>query len=289
MAKRHITTFSPSKLNLFLEVYDRLPNGYHYIESVFARIGLFDRMEFTIDQSQVGEPSIKVKTVGVEIPSGQNIVCKAAKTFLAKAGIGSYSIEAVIFKNVPVGAGLGGGSANAAKTLELLNEYFGRPFNQSQLMDLGLEVGSDVPFFLSNAKLAVIKGQGEVFERIDEAGPVRYFLVVFPERLSISTKEVYSRVKLDYAPRPLDNFLNPLKNKKDTFNFYFNRLEYITLMANHKALEVREEIERCLERKFFMTGSGSAFFAPIEPIHSEQTLKKLQKLKNIRSWLVELV
>ena len=179
---------SPAKINLFLHVTGKRPDGYHDLITLMCCIGLYDTVKIDF-----GLKEISVTCSDPKVPEDEtNLAFKAARLFyktLNKPEGVYISIE----KNIPVGAGLGGGSSNAASVLLALNRYYGFPFSQDELIAMGLSIGADVPFFIYR-KPALVSGIGEnlkPYERISKF----YILLIYPG-FSVSTAEVYNNLNL---------------------------------------------------------------------------------------------
>ena len=138
------TVFTPAKVNLCLHVLGKRSDGYHELAMLMQRVAIYDRLDIEL----VAGSDVSVQCPGLELDDGeQNIVEKAARMFLAHVDI-KQGISIVMEKNIPVAAGLGGGSSNAAAVLETLDELLGLGLPCSELMMLGVQLGADVPFFL---------------------------------------------------------------------------------------------------------------------------------------------
>lgn len=187
-----------AKINLGLLVKQKRSDGYHNIETIFVPIKLCDNIQLKrIDKG------IFIKTTGDaicprHIPKGRaNLTYKAAALFRKKFGI-TDGIEILIEKNIPVGAGLGGGSSNAAAVLRGLNLLFGNPRTEKELYNLALKIGMDVPFFLLN-KTCYATGRGEVLEPIRI--PKLYIVLYYPG-YPIITKWAYEKLsKFGLSPQ----------------------------------------------------------------------------------------
>lgn len=161
---------APAKINLGLVVGERRADGFHDLETIFCRINLYDYVALTPRARGIRLVSRTVspfthETIPVNVPDGpENLVWRAAERFLQAAGLkGGVSIGLV--KQIPVGAGLGGGSSDAAIVLKGVNRLFGRPLKRGALLALAAELGSDVPFFLMS-KPCRATGRGEVLEPV---------------------------------------------------------------------------------------------------------------------------
>ena len=174
---RTIRVGAPAKLNLTLEVVARLANGYHAIRSIFVKLpALADDIAVRID------PLADVVTVGCDaaaVPGDDGNVCHRAVTrYLAAIGMRA-GVHVEIAKRIPVAAGLGGGSSDAAAVLKALNGHFDGALSQPRLAELGDAIGKDVPFFLNDAQAAFVSGMGEVIEPLAPL-PALHFLMVNP-------------------------------------------------------------------------------------------------------------
>jgi 4-diphosphocytidyl-2-C-methyl-D-erythritol kinase len=236
-----------AKLNLFLELLSRRPDGYHEIDSVFSEIDLCDTVRV--------EPcdSLSLTAEGLPAPEGpENLAWKAAEALGARARIH-------LVKRIPSGAGLGGGSSDAAAVLKAL----GAGLPAERLREAARGLGADVSFFLHGG-LARCRGAGDVVEPL-AGGAGRRFLLVVPD-LPLSTRAVYevARPLLTGRRRNATVFLGRYLGKAGPRAPYFNRLQAAAEGLEPRLREVREKAERIFGRTFTMTGSGSSYFAPAE-------------------------
>ena len=167
-----LSLFAPAKLNLYLSVVGRRPDGYHLLETLMVKIDLADRLVL-----RPGGDRIRLEVLGADLPSGPgNLVYRAAEAFFLAAGL-EPGLDVSLEKKIPTAAGLGGGSSDAAATLLGLNSIFGRPLSSEQLADLGLGLGADVPFFLGSWSAAWARGIGEKLSPAGFRKGDRYLLV----------------------------------------------------------------------------------------------------------------
>lgn len=180
---------SPCKVNLLLNILGRRPDGFHDLETVLHPVRLHDTLRLAR-----GGSGVTLTCSDPELPvDGRNLVHRAATAFLAAAGV-TEGVVLHLEKRIPMAAGLGGGSGNAATTLAGLNELFGRPLGPDRLQGLAASLGSDVPFFLQEGP-ALGTGRGE---HIEAVGPLaamqgRAFLLVHPG-FGISTPWAYQQL-----------------------------------------------------------------------------------------------
>lgn len=251
MERKTIRTRSHAKLNLSLEVLGKRADGYHEIRSLMVPIELFD--DITMD---IVESGIECVCDNADVPSGEeNLAYKAVELFLRESGM-KFGVKLKIAKNIPVGAGLGGGSGNAGIVLKELNALCGEIFDGQRLEELASRLGSDVPFFLrEGAQWAT--GRGEKLTPAPEL-PDWHYVIIYPG-VKISSKWAYSNLPLT---------INDKKN-----NIYYFKVGEFEL-KNHLELAVMGEYpivgvlkERLLESgavAALMTGSGSAVYGVFE-------------------------
>jgi len=175
-----------AKINLGLKVLDKRRDGYHNIETVFHRIDLFD--ELTLEPSA---ESVELTGEGFEVPLDEENLCwKAIDILRARSGT-AHGAGIRIMKRIPVGAGLGGGSSDAAAVLSALPSLWKISVDPSTLADIALELGSDVPFFLHN-RSAFASGRGEVLNFVKVSVP--YWILLVTPNIQISTAWAYSQI-----------------------------------------------------------------------------------------------
>ncbi len=269
---------APAKINLFLHVTGRRPNGYHELQSVFQLVDWYDRISLTpLKQSNIirhgGNP---------EISPENDLVVRAAQLLKNQTHY-PYGVEIHLEKHIPIGAGLGGGSSDAATVLIGLNHLWDLHLPPAELSELGLKLGADVPFFLFGQN-AFVQGIGEQLESIDL--PDQKFLIIFPGE-SIATQTVFQSDQLtrNHAPITMADFL---ANTGEVGQFT-NDLQPV-------ACELCPEVNRALNwlaqtlpdatRK--MSGSGSSVFAVLPESINRHDLEQ-QMLKLPSGWVGQLV
>ena len=190
IAQAVLTLRAPAKLNLTLEVVSRLPNGYHAIRSVMVRLPhLADIVRVEV---RPGPPDIRIHSSSAAIPVDDTNIChRAARQYLEHAGE-TARIDIDIAKSIPVAAGLGGGSSDAAAVLFALNRHFGKRIAPRALVEIGAALGKDVPFFIAGGTASHASGMGERLRAIGSLPPC-HFLIVNP-RIAIPTKGAYDAV-----------------------------------------------------------------------------------------------
>jgi len=178
---------APAKLNLFLHITGRRPDGYHSLQTVFQLLDWGDRLHFTRRDDGV----VTRKTDVPGVPEADDLVVRAARLLQEHAG-STFGVEIEIDKRLPMGAGLGGGSSDAATTLLALNRLWGVDLPRATLQNLALQLGADVPFFVFGQN-AFAEGVGEALQAVDL--PNRYFLVVTPA-VHVPTAAIFSEKAL---------------------------------------------------------------------------------------------
>ncbi len=273
-----IKTESPAKINLTLEVIRKMNNGFHELRSVMLKLfQLKDELEFQIKTAKTRK--IIIKCDNPEIPLNEKNIChKATMTFLNKLDK-DIEILIKIKKRIPIGAGLGGGSSDAASTFLVLNDYFKRPFSKKQLIEMATEVGKDVPFFFSEKRGALIGGAGEkIIEEFNfEEG---CFLMINP-RIQISTPEAFNildeEVELNQNKGRANvsrQFLNSLKNGGNFEKYFYNDFEIFADKKYPIIGEIKKSLLEFGARGALMTGSGSTVFGWFEDFEKAEMARE---------------
>ena len=253
---------APAKINLTLRVVGRRADGYHLIDSIMVPVSLYDEIEIrkrgsTARHGRVDE-MIRITCGHAALPLGkENIVYRAAERIMKKAG----KLQPVwidIRKRIPVGAGLGGGSTDAAATLLVLNRLLKLRLSLSDLEKIGLSLGADVPFFI-RGQPARARGIGERLEPLP-ALPRFWALIVFPG-FPVSTSWVYGKLRVTLTkPKVNISIENPPKNFDELTNLLANDLESVTLKQYPEIGLLKERLLREGAARVLMSGSGSSVF-----------------------------
>ncbi|MCX7905633.1 MAG: 4-(cytidine 5'-diphospho)-2-C-methyl-D-erythritol kinase [Elusimicrobiales bacterium] len=250
---------SYAKINLFLEVCKKRKDGYHEIVTLFSRVSLFDKIRFSKREDKEINIFIKNNVNFNDISKDDNLIYKAILEFEKKFEI-KDGFDIYLEKNIPQGAGLGGGSSNCASTLLAMCDIYG--IDKNKVRDIALKLGSDVMFFFEAKKIAVGKGRGEIIEDLDIKAEMPYVILVFPD-IFLSTKEVYSNMDYNYIAdlNLFYEFVDELKRygKVDFSKYLFNRLETSAFKLEKKVKELKEEISS-FGVMSLMSGSGSSVF-----------------------------
>lgn len=255
-----------AKLNLFLEVTGRRADGYHDLATLFARIGLADAL--TLKKSAAPGINLQVEGGPALGEPRDNIIYKAAEKFFAAFRL-EPAVEIRLKKNIPVGAGLGGGSSDGAAALLGLAKLYRTPRSAfPRLMKIAAAIGSDVPFFMLDEMMAEGRGRGEKLKPLRPAGRLPYIVLVYPG-VPVYTKEVYGNLKLAPAPEikaRLKEFSGLCSLiKKGAFvpgraGRLFNRLEDPVLPRHRAVREAKARLAALGADAALMSGSGACVF-----------------------------
>jgi 4-diphosphocytidyl-2-C-methyl-D-erythritol kinase len=253
LAPLRIRSFA--KINLALSVLGRRTDGYHDIETIFQSIDLGDELEF-LPASQLDLTCENFP----DIPKEDNLVWKAAMLMAARFGK-TPGVHITLRKTIPSGAGLGGGSSNAAAALLGLRRFWHLEASDAELFDLASRLGSDVPFFL-NGGTALGSGRGERISVLPDP-PTEYLVVIFPG-IHVSTAEAYRSLNLGLTTKTTDHriqrFCGLVQSKRRCRTEIFNDFEASILPA----YPVIEEAKRFLRDRgavaTLLSGSGSSIF-----------------------------
>jgi 4-diphosphocytidyl-2-C-methyl-D-erythritol kinase len=252
-----VEVLAPAKLNLFLEVLGRRPDGYHELESLMVAVSLHDTLTFTDDPT--GEISLRCNEPTLPV-GGDNLVVKAADRLKAAANV-NRGARIVLDKAIPAQAGLAGGSSDAAATLAALNSLWDIQMPPEQLDALAGEIGSDVTFF-AHTPAAVCRGRGERVESVSLMDTYHFVLVCPP--VGMSTADVYRHLVPPERPRPIGPVLEALARggPAELGGSLFNRLQPVAETLRPELTRVRDALASLgpLFDGSLMSGSGSAYF-----------------------------
>ncbi|KAI3450083.1 hypothetical protein Pfo_006748, partial [Paulownia fortunei] len=225
-----LTLFSPCKINVFLRITGKRAYGYHDLASLFHVISLGDKIKFTLSPSK-SKDRLSANVSGVPLDE-RNLIIKALNLFRKKTGIDNY-FWVHLDKKVPTGAGLGGGSSNAATALWAANQISGSVATEKDLQEWSSEIGSDIPFFFSHGA-AYCTGRGEVVEDIPSPGLFDIPMVLIKPQEACPTDEVYKRLRLDQT----------------------SQIDPLTLLDKISRNGISQEVEDSMTQ-FSLSGSGS--------------------------------
>lgn len=249
-----------AKVNLVLDVLRRRPDGYHDVKMIMQNLDIYDELIFTVDESKQ-ERSITISTNKEGIPTdSRNLIYKAIELMFDE-----FNIEATIHvhleKNIPVEAGMAGGSTDCAATLKAVNELFDLHLDVQKLMELGVKLGADVPYCILG-KTALSEGIGEVLTPVNPLPPC-YVLVVKPP-IGVSTKMVYTNLRAnELSSHPdVDGMVVALEkgDLEKVTSYMENVLETVTVKLYPEIEEIKTIMKEQGALNSLMSGSGPTVF-----------------------------
>lgn len=256
------TIKSNAKINVGLNILEKLPNGYHSLEMVMVPISLSDNLsiEFT---GKKGE--LEIKTNIESIPTDKNnILWKIYDAFYKEIKKEKENIKIYLEKKIPHEAGLGGGSSNGAFFLRELNKYYNNILSDDSLIEIGGKVGADIPFFIKNYP-AVVRGIGEKLEKIENN--LSCDIVLIKPNFGVSTGKAYSfysALKEDKKIKEakIQEIIEGLKNNdlEKVEKSSENILEQGLLLYDENIKSFRTHLGLVCDKRFFMSGSGSCYY-----------------------------
>lgn len=250
-----MVNFPNCKINLGLKVISRREDGYHNLETIFYPLPFYDALEI-IQKNK--EPS-ELICYGINVGETEDNLCFKAYA-LIKRDYSLPPIEMHLLKSIPMGAGLGGGSSDAAFTLMLLNKKFALQIPQERLFEYAFQLGSDCPFFLLN-KPALATGRGEILKELDLSLKGYFLKLVFPG-IHISTSDIFKHVKPSSNSESLQSVVNsPISFWKNRFK---NAFEEIVFQMYPEIEEIKDQLYKDGALYTSMTGTGSTVFGIFE-------------------------
>jgi 4-diphosphocytidyl-2-C-methyl-D-erythritol kinase len=323
-----ITVNSPAKINLTFEVLGLLPDGYHDVRTLMQAVSLYD--ELTFDIAPAREPSLNItldKKSGAVVKSGgeqddfptgeANLIARAIRLFLSSIERPRVlKVDVTVLKNVPIGAGLAGGSGNAAAALAALNQYFGGPLDSHHLAELAAKLGADVPFCLKGGRQLGL-GRGDMLESIerepaeaevlentagegkndgDKINDELHFVLAKTRHLSLATPWVYQgwdqkaetgelmslceKVKdRGIDALPCDYAIDNLRsgNLKEALRAFGNDFEQVVFPHYKQLKEIKQRFIGAGALGCHMTGSGPTIYAVAESAdHALELVKEFR-------------
>ncbi len=255
---------APAKINLSLLIAGKRPDGFHEIETLMAKVNLYD--ELLLEQSSTGRIELVCKGSHSAPCGPENLVYKACEVLLDRAGM-RPQIKVTLTKNIPVGAGLGGGSSDAAAALIGLNKFMKTSFSRQELAEMASELGSDVAFFIGGP-LAYCTGRGEKTRKIENKYP--FLAVLILPDINVSTKRVYANYthnKNIYEPFKATIEENLKKNNVDLIaQMCTNMLENSCFLLHPGLQQLKTTVEKLGVAPVCLSGSGSAMFSIVKNV-----------------------
>ena len=247
---------SPAKINLGLKVIGKRSDGYHNIETIFQMVSLYD--DITLTESDTG---ITLHSNNRDIPlNGKNLTYKAAYLLRERTGV-KKGVKIEIDKNIPISAGLGGGSSNAAATLLGLNYIWELRLSKEDLLSIARLLGADVPFFLSGVR-AFGTGRGDELQILSVTS--KFYVILLNPGISMSTEWVYKNLKLELTKGrkniSIKKFISEKREVEDLAVILFNDLESVVIEKYEVIGRMKDVLLSAGAYGALMSGSGSTVF-----------------------------
>ncbi len=296
MTGSRLVLAAPAKINLYLKITGRRPDGYHELQTLMQKLALFDQIVI----ERTGTPGITLQCPGSGLPVDDgNIVYRAAALFCRKMGINNPDLHIVIKKQIPLSAGLGGGSSNAATVLYGLARLFEIDCSTRQLATMGMSLGADVPLFV-HRKMAAAWATG-IGEQLKEAASLtRYLVLLVNPGIPVSTKWAFETFALTSIKKKI-NLSNSQKvhycgdrsmvNGGQDFqpDYLYNDLESVTAEKYHEIDKIKHKLLAGGAAGAMMSGSGSTVFGlfPVELCHQAEQCRLQCKKEYDQVYLVD--
>jgi len=272
---------APAKVNLYLKVLFKRPDGYHEIETLFERVSIFDKLSVEFSKG-----SSRITCDNDDVPTDKgSLMMRVIEAFNARTGV-LRDFRVHIEKHIPIAAGLGGGSSDAAALLLAINKISGSPLGGNDVFEIASRLGSDIPFFLGGSSFAFGRGRGEILEEIDVKARISHILITPP--FPVSTKDVYGKVSLSgKAPLGLtkggavDKIFAAFLQDKDTEELaknLRNDLQDITLRDFPILEKVFFELKKRGALGVLLSGSGPTVFGIFKPAQADKAREELLKV-----------
>ena len=286
------------KINLYLDVLDKMDNGYHNIESIMQSVSLCDKVSLEISNTDCGNV-IEISTSTDKIPNDKsNLVYKACIKFidcvLAKGiKIENKKFDFHIEKNIPVSAGMAGGSSDCACALKLLSSAFDSPLSESELLSLGATIGADVGFCLTGGT-AICRGIGDKITKINNFSDV--FLVCAIDSSSVSTPVAFKMLDEKYGTSSLpsgniDSLVSAIckYDLEKTSSLLFNKFESVIIPQNEGVKKIKAALLKNGALGALMSGSGPSVFGIFKSENDQINAYKALKEQNFQAFLCKTI
>ena len=251
----NLTAKANAKINLTLDIVGKREDGYHLVDMIMQTVSLYDKVSVT----KVSD-GIRVLSSDNQLGGQDDITYRAAKLFFEKTEIHAGA-EIRVEKNIPVAAGLGGGSTDAAAVLMLLNQLYGSPLEMKTLEEIAVKIGADVPFFLYGGTIAVT-GIGEIFEKLPDMP--KCHLVIAKKGVKPSTKEMYAVIdNADVSKNRPDNSAAKKAIKNSDLNILCENINNVFSVA-WETDEITLIMKECGALAVSLSGSGPSYFGIFE-------------------------
>ncbi|MGL6063475.1 MAG: 4-(cytidine 5'-diphospho)-2-C-methyl-D-erythritol kinase [Fusobacteriaceae bacterium] len=270
---------SNSKINVGLNIEGILENGYHSLDMIMVPISLSDYLHIEFKEKK---GNLKILSNNPLVPTGEkNILSKIYKRFYEITKYEKESIEVYLDKQIPSQAGLGGGSSNGAFFLKELNKFHGNILSEKEMIEVSVKIGADIPFFIVN-KPCRARGIGDEIENFENK--LKSKIIIIKPSFGISTPVAFKNFDLlqnknNLKKAEIEKIIKGI-SENDLYLIIRgieNQLEGSLLIIEQNIIEFRKRLDEFSELKFFMSGSGSAYYCFVE---EEASKNKLVQLKN---------
>lgn len=248
--------FPNAKINIGLFVTEKRPDGYHNLETVFFPLPMLKDALEVLPAAEGNDSSIKISGKLIDGDAHQNLVWKALKLILNRFPERTFPVQIHLLKSIPMGAGMGGGSADGAFMLRLLNKFFNLELSDPALAEMALKLGSDCPFFIYNTP-HFAEGRGELLSPI-HLDLTEYSIQIVCPKVHVSTAAAFSKIQPKPAPYNL-RVLGELPIEKWK-QYIFNDFENAIFEAHPQLAEIKEQLYNQGAIYASMSGSGSALY-----------------------------
>jgi len=270
-----VKILAPAKLNLYLEVISKRPDGYHELRTLMTPISLCDEIEL--------EPlarGIELDESGCGCTVEQNLAYRAACLFFETTA-GTRGVRIRLVKHIPLGSGLGGGSSDAAHVLLAMNQLFHANLSQAALADMAGRLGADCPFFI-HGRAALMGERGDRVLAEVQLEDRDYLLVIPP--IAVSTAQVYANLKISLTEaREHSTIVTTVEERVAPENVLMNALEAVAFKLHPELAELKEELLSSGALGALMSGSGSAVFGVYQdPEHLRHAMERLPRHEGYR-------
>jgi 4-diphosphocytidyl-2-C-methyl-D-erythritol kinase len=258
----------PAKINLFLKIINRQNSGFHDLQSLFAKINLFD--EIIIEKSDKFELIVN-SFIAQEISNQNNIIKKIFDYFFKNFSL-DFSLKIILNKHIPIGAGLGGGSSDGANFIKIINQIYNLNLSKTQMQKISLEFGSDLPFFFEE-NICFVEGRGEKITQLDSSINQKFLnqlnsskILLINPQIILSTPQIFQNFS-----KKIDNNLAKYStattlyyiSSKSIFNLINNQGNDLENSAFEQSLNLKnlfDELKNFKSKSLRMSGSGSSIF-----------------------------
>lgn len=272
---------APAKINLYLEIISKRQDGYHNLESVMHTVSLCDELEF------LASDKIELICDKDVCSPEKNLVYKTAVKLKEKYSLNNKGVKIILKKNIPTGAGLGGGSSDAAATILALNKYWNLNLSKKELEEFAATIGADVPFFLTGGT-AKIEGIGDIVKKI-KVNDKYHFVLVKPD-FGVSTVEAYSKIKMPLTNiNKFNKIIEMLEScrldKAISKDLFFNRFES-TVFSDYPEIQKIKSVLSDLGAVSLMSGSGATVFGLVSDEQEAKCIAEQLKKYTWKVWIV---